>query len=276
CSNTDYYMLYRGSSKQLSISPGPKVQQILPVFQQDPFFCTSKSYGTANTIQKIYDSYLKGVSPKACFDKPNRKIDDLNVNMRQIIERPKSPRCNLMHLLGTISYPYLHFTILDFILKYQSVLKINTTYFKYRNSTYAKYILHIDHRLKRVFKSYKSIFPLLFKNYKEKQENIQKDYHGLSSTLTPAEDMKRMKTFYDRYQPLFDRSTTMREDTLNTVYYNGYRYLERDHKLLRYNCDCFDCKPWLKPYFSRSDDLLDHQMSHHQVLGHSAKRRISN
>ncbi|XP_063420331.1 zinc finger protein sens-like [Mytilus trossulus] len=95
-------------------------------------------------------------------------------------------------------------------------------------------------------------------NYNEKQEHLQKDCE-LSSTLTPAEDMKRMKTFYDRYQPLFDRSTTMAEDTLNTVYYNGYRYLERDHKLLRYNCDCFDCKPWLKPYFSRSDDLLDHQ-----------------
>lgn len=55
------------------------------------------------------------------------------------------------------------------------------------------------------------------------------------------------------------QSALKSESSYRLGYYNRIREYGSDPNLIRYNCDCLECKPWLKPYLPRNEDILDEQ-----------------
>lgn len=55
------------------------------------------------------------------------------------------------------------------------------------------------------------------------------------------------------------QSPTEPESSYKLRYYNRIGDFGTDPNIIRYSCDCLECKPWLKAYLPRSEDIIDKQ-----------------
>ena len=69
-----------------------------------------------------------------------------------------------------------------------------------------------------------------------------------------------MKLLYNRYSSFFDHSSShVSDNPFNVCFSDDYRNSGRDQTLMRFRCDCLNCKPWLNTFYYRNDDILEQQ-----------------